>query len=180
MDDHPPDPSPARAAWKAPDKRPARRFAPAGRRFVNRDPARLGRSGRPRRRAPRPSAPCPGILPAAPSVMRAPLPIMCRMQATPPVDGPAYLYGRPLEGFIPSRFSHSGANVAASERPAASLRASVSADGRLGLLHRAGLAFRSPCFGTTSWLMSARRVPVDCPASAAVAALGAGLIPTCA
>ena len=73
MDDHPPDPSPARAAWKAPDKRPARRFAPAGRRFVNRDPARLGRSGRPRRRAPRPSAPCPGILPAPHSVTRAPL-----------------------------------------------------------------------------------------------------------
>ena len=40
---------------------------------MNRDPARLGRSGRPRRRAPRPSAPCPGILPAPHSVTRAPL-----------------------------------------------------------------------------------------------------------
>ena len=75
----------------------------------------------------------------------------------------------PLERFILGRFSRSGANVAAGERPAATLRASVSADDRLGLLYRAGLAFRSPCFGTTSWLMPARRVPVDWLASAAVA-----------
>ena len=93
----------------------------------------------------------------------------------PAIGGSAYLYGRPpLERFILGRFSRSGSNVAACERPAATLRASVSADDRLGLLYRAGLAFRSPCFGTTSWLMPARRVPVDWLASAAVAALGAG------
>ena len=80
----------------------------------------------------------------------------------------------PLERFILGRFSRSGSNVAAGERPAATLRASVSADGRLGLLYRAGLAFRSPCFGKISGLISARHAPVDWPAPVAVTALGAG------
>ena len=54
----------------------------------------------------------------------------------PPINRSEYLYGRPLlERFISSsRFSHSGSNVITSERPTATLRASVSADDPLGLV----------------------------------------------
>ncbi len=67
----------------------------------------------------------------------------------PPISRSEYLYCLPLlERFISSgRFSRSGSNVIASERPAATLRASVSADDRLGLLYLAGLVFRSLCCG---------------------------------
>ena len=97
----------------------------------------------------------------------------------PPISRSEYLYGRPLlERFISSScFSHSGSNVIASERPTATLRASVSADDRLGLLYLAGLVFRSLCFGTISGLISARYIPIDRPAPAVVTARGAGLVP---
>ena len=83
----------------------------------------------------------------------------------PPVSRSEYLYGRPLlERFTSSgRFSRSGSSVITSERPTATLRASVSADDRLGLLYRAGLVFRYLCFGTISGIISARHMPIDWP-----------------
>ena len=83
----------------------------------------------------------------------------------PPISRSEYLYGRPLlERFISSScFSHSGSNVITSERPTATLLASVSADDRVGLLYRVGLVFRSLCFGTISGIILARFIGIDWP-----------------